>query len=101
MLDGGVTEDKTFLFEDNKPTGLTYSESNPKGGTVIVKNDGTILLALHNGTWYTGGMVDSGDDANYGIEVTVNDRNEYGLDVYGVTNKISVRPALYLKPKVK
>ncbi len=51
ILDGGLSEEKTFSFDNGKPLGLEYSGSSPKGGMLIVTPNGEISIAIHNNEW--------------------------------------------------
>ncbi len=51
ILDGGLSEEKTFSFDNGKPSGLEYSGSSPKGGMLIVTPNGEISIAVHNHEW--------------------------------------------------
>ncbi len=51
ILDGGLSEEKTFSFDSGKPVGLEYSGSSPKGGVLIVTPNGEISIAIHNNEW--------------------------------------------------
>ena len=44
----GITEDVTFTFPNNIE-GLEFQGSKPTGGTMTVRKDGKISLAIHNG----------------------------------------------------
>ena len=44
----GITEDVTFTFPNNI-AGLEFQGSKPTGGTMTVRKDGKISLAIHNG----------------------------------------------------
>ena len=51
ILDGGLSEEKTFSFDNGKPEGLNYSGESPKGGMITLSSDGRIEIAVHNGEW--------------------------------------------------
>ncbi len=51
ILDGGLSEEKTFSFDSGKPVGLEYSGSSPKGGMLTITPNGEISVAIHNNEW--------------------------------------------------
>ncbi len=51
ILDGGLSEEKTFSFDNGKPEGLNYSGSGPKGGMLIITPNGEISIAIHDNEW--------------------------------------------------
>ena len=46
----GITEDVTFTFPNNIE-GLEFQGSKPTGGTMTVRKDGKISMAIHNGKY--------------------------------------------------
>ncbi len=51
ILDGGLSEEKTFSFDSGKPEGLNYSGESPKGGIVVLTPNGEISIAIHDNEW--------------------------------------------------
>ncbi len=51
ILDGGLSEEKTFSFDSGKPESLNYSGESPKGGMMVLTPNGEISIAIHNNEW--------------------------------------------------
>lgn len=50
IVDNNELEDKVFSYEKEE-VGLTFNGTKPKGGKIILKKDGQVEMAIHNGKW--------------------------------------------------